>query len=92
MARPPLVPVDATSDASGTAAAIPNDYSALPLLLTVDEVATLLRTSRGAIYTMAERARLPGVRRVGRRLLVCRDTLLKWLRENRVPSPERSRR
>ena len=91
MATIPPVPIDATSDGSEPAA-LPNDYAALPLLLTVDEVAALLRTSRGAIYTMAERAKLPGVRHVGRRLLVCRDTLLKWLRETRVPSPERRRR
>jgi excisionase family DNA binding protein len=39
------------------------------MLLTADEVAELLRTSRKAVYAMVERGQLPGVRRVGRRLL-----------------------
>jgi excisionase family DNA binding protein len=66
--------------------------SEIPLLLTVDEAAELLRTSRKAIYAMAERAQLPGITRIGRRLLVRRDDLLAWLEERRVASPERLRR
>jgi excisionase family DNA binding protein len=60
-----------------------------PLLFTADEVADLLRTSRKAIYAMAERGQLPGVRRVGRRLLVRRAELLDWLDHNCAPSPRR---
>ncbi len=60
---------------------------ALPLLLTADEVAELLRTTRKAIYAMVERAMLPGATRVGRRLLIRRDDLLSWLNERRAPSP-----
>ena len=41
--------------------------SALPVFLTVDETADLLRTSRKAIYVMAERGQPPGVTRIGRR-------------------------
>jgi len=54
----------------------PND---LPTLLTVDETAWLLRTSRKAVYAMAERAQLPGVTRIGRRVLVRSRELLHWL-------------
>ena len=57
------------------------------LLLTVREVAELLRTSTGAIYTMVERGQLPGVRRVRRRILVDRRELLHWLDHNCAPSP-----
>ena len=52
---------------------------ALPRLLTADEAATLLRTSRRAVYAMAERAQLPGSIRIGRRLLIRRDEFLAWL-------------
>jgi excisionase family DNA binding protein len=51
----------------------------LPPLLTVDETAALLRTSRKAVYAMAERTQLPGVTRIGRRLLIRSGALLHWL-------------
>ena len=63
--------------------------SRTPVLLTPAEVAGLLRTSRKAIYTMIERAQLPGVVRIGRRVLVREDTLLDWLRQKSTPSLER---
>jgi excisionase family DNA binding protein len=64
----------------------------LPFLLTADETATLLRTTRKAIYARAERGLLPGVIRDGRRLLVRRDDLLSWLDERRAASPGGTRR
>ena len=42
-----------------------------------------------AIYTMIERAQLPGVVRIGRRVLVREDALLDWLRQKSTPSLER---
>ena len=68
------------------------DTSALPMLLTADETADLLRTTRAAVYAMAERGQLPGVTRIGRRLLVRRDVLLDWLDQKRAPSPKEARR
>lgn len=41
----------------------------LPILLTVDEAAELLRTSRRAIDAMIERRQLPGVIRIRRRVI-----------------------
>ena len=61
--------------------------TALPMLLTAAETAALLRTSRTAIYAMAERGQLPGVTRIGRRLLVRRDVLVDWLDQKHAPSP-----
>lgn len=63
----------------------------VPLFLTPGEVAEVLRTSRKAIYGLIERKALPGVVRVGRRVLVRRTTLLDSLREKEVSSPEERR-
>jgi excisionase family DNA binding protein len=60
----------------------------LPILLTVEEAATLLRTTRRAIYVMVDRRRIPGVTRIGRRVLIRSDVLLDWLDQKRAPSPE----
>jgi excisionase family DNA binding protein len=60
----------------------------LRVLLTVDETATLLRTTRRAIYAMIERRQLPGVIRIRRRVLFRADDLLHWLDQKRAPSPE----
>ena len=60
----------------------------LPHLLTVDEAAALLRTSRRAIYAMIERQYLPGVIRIRRRVLFRADDLLDWLDQKRASSPE----
>jgi excisionase family DNA binding protein len=60
----------------------------LPVLLTVDEAADLLRTSRRAIYAMIARRHLPGVVRIRRRVLVRSADLLDWLYQKRAPSPE----
>lgn len=60
----------------------------LPLLLTPLEVAELLRTTRAAIYSMTARAQLPGVTRIGGRLLFRSVDLLSWLNQKRAPSPQ----
>jgi excisionase family DNA binding protein len=60
----------------------------LPILLTVDEAADLLRTTRRAIYAMIERRQLPGVIRIRRRVLLRADDLLHWLDQKRAPSLE----
>jgi excisionase family DNA binding protein len=60
----------------------------LPVLLTVDEAANLLRTTRRAIYAMIARRQLPGVVRIRRRVLVRADDLLHWLDQKRVSSPK----
>ena len=58
----------------------------LPFLMTPAEVGRLLRKSRKAIYVMLERGQLPGLTRIGRRLLVRRDVLIDWLDQKRTPS------
>lgn len=61
----------------------------LPALLTTGEVAELLRTTRKAVYVMVARRQLPGVIRLGRRVLFREDALLDWLRQRTSPSLER---
>jgi excisionase family DNA binding protein len=63
-------------------------HVALPVLLTVDEAAVLLRTTRRAIYAMVERHHLPGVIRIRRRVLLRADDLLHWLDQKRASSPK----
>ena len=60
----------------------------LPMLLTIDEAAVLLRTSRRAIYAMIARRQLPGIVRIRRRVLVRSADPLDWLHQKRAPSPE----
>jgi len=56
-------------------------------LMTVPEVAELLRTTAKAIYHRIERGQLPGVVHDGDRILVRRTDLLRSLAEGRGPSP-----
>ena len=60
----------------------------VPALLTPSEVAGVIRTSKKAIYAMVERGQLPGIVRIGRRVLIREDALLDWLRQNTTPSLE----
>jgi excisionase family DNA binding protein len=60
----------------------------LPRLLTPDEVAASLRTSRKAVYAMVERAQIPVIR-IGRRVLVRERDLIEWLGQKLTPSLER---
>ena len=56
--------------------------------MTVSEVADLLRKTRKAAYTMVERGQLPGVVRIGRRVLISESDLVEWLRQKSAPSPK----
>lgn len=68
----------------------PTDFT-LPHFMTPAEVAQLLRTSRKAIYSMIERQQLPGVTRVGRRVLIRSQDLVDFLDHSRTSSQERTR-
>ena len=70
------------------AASAARPRESLRVLLTVDETATLLRTTRRAIYAMIARRQLPGVVRIRRRVLVRSADLLDWLHQKRAPLPE----
>ena len=61
------------------------EASGLPELLTAEDVAAWLKISVKAVYAKAERGKLPGMARVGRRLYFVRPALLHWLEQSRVP-------
>ena len=63
-----------------------------PMLLKVEEVAQLLRTTPKAVYTMVERHQLPGACRIGRRLLFSQQALVAWLLEKSGASSPRGDR
>jgi excisionase family DNA binding protein len=54
------------------------DLSDLPVVLTVDEVARVLRISRGSAFAAVRRGDIPSIR-IGRRILVPKETLIAWL-------------
>ena len=64
-----------------------NDPTGMPALLTAADVAATLRSTPRAIYVMVARGQLPGVIRIGRRLLFQQEALLDWLDQKATPSP-----
>jgi excisionase family DNA binding protein len=62
---------------------------ALPALLTSGEVAEVLRTTKKAVYAMVERGQIPGIIRLGRRVLFRQQALVDWLGQKSAPSSER---
>lgn len=60
------------------------------LLLTVPEVAALLRLTVKGIYAMVEARRIPFIK-VSNRVRFLRADVLRWLSENRVPTSEKDR-
>lgn len=49
------------------------------IVLTVDEVAELMRCNRKTVYTMVRKKRIPGVRHAGRCPRIHRETFMTWL-------------
>jgi excisionase family DNA binding protein len=67
-----------------------NPSTDLPPVLTVDELAALLRLDRKSIYEALARGQIPGARRIGRRYRIGRDAVLDWLRgQDRVSRARR---
>ena len=53
----------------------------LPQVLTVEEVADLMRVDRKTAYAAIADGCVPGVRRFGRCIRVSRDVFLRWLEQ-----------
>lgn len=63
-----------------------------PDVLTVDEVAALLRVDRKSIYAAVARGEVPGVLRLGRLIRFSREVVLRWIREGQTSSRTRRNR
>ncbi len=82
----PVTPEHASPRAKGRRAVpanLPPDESRLPLLLTVEEAAAILRKSVTAVYADLERNLVPGVVRLGRGIRLDRDAFLRGIRRGR---------
>ena len=55
------------------------DAVQLPAILTVAELAHLLRLNPKTIYEAVSRREIPGVLKVGRVIRISRDAVLQWL-------------
>jgi len=60
-------------------------------VLTVEELAVLLRLERKTVYAAIVRGDIPGVRRVGRSIRIFRHAVLDWLRTAHVRVPHQRR-
>jgi excisionase family DNA binding protein len=64
------------------------DRYGLPQVLKVAEAAVFLGLERKTVYAAIKRGDLPA-RRVGRRVVILRDVLLRWLASEERVVPER---
>lgn len=55
-----------------------------PQLLTVEEVARILRIGRDLAYQLAREGKIP-VLRLGRRMVIPRQTLMRWIETEANP-------
>jgi excisionase family DNA binding protein len=64
-----------------------------PAVLTVDELAALLRVNRKTVYDALSRGEIPGTRRLGATYRILRDAVLEWLAsgQDRVARSRRNR-
>ena len=61
-----------------TAAQAPARLEELPDICSVADVLTVFPVSRATLYRMADQGRLPTFR-VGRRILISREHLMRWI-------------
>jgi excisionase family DNA binding protein len=52
--------------------------ASVPAVLTVEELAALLRVNRKTVYDALSRGEIPGARRLGGRYRILRDAVIGW--------------
>ncbi len=75
----PLDPALNPPPREATREAIARDLTEAPAILTVDELADLLRVNRKTLYYALSRGEIPGARRIGATYRIYRDAVLTWL-------------
>lgn len=63
---------------------VPKDPSLLPLVLTVEEAANVLRLDKKTVYEAIRAKKFPA-RKVGARYCIYRDALINWLMGDPIP-------
>jgi excisionase family DNA binding protein len=81
MLRGITMPAETETEASGT------DFEHLPPVLTVPEMAKLLRIGRGSAYELVRSGGVPSVK-VGKLVRIPRDGLILWLSREKPPVHE----
>ena len=62
-----------------------------PQVLTVDEVAELLRVNRKTVYEAISKGEIPGVLKIGRKIRISRQAVVDWLAGNGQSRPKKRR-
>jgi excisionase family DNA binding protein len=70
----------------------PSSRHDLPIFLTVDELAKLLRVNRKTVHDALSRGEMPGAQRIGGTYRISRDAVLRWFAagQSRVPRTRRN--
>jgi len=55
------------------------DEASTPEVMTVEEVAALLRVNRKTVYAAIKANTIPGTRKIGTVIRVSRDAVLRWM-------------
>lgn len=93
--RPMRLPTGARLSESGLLVSPPAARGAdpvLPRVLTPDDLAKMLRVRRRSVYEAISRGDIPGVRRIGRKVRIDRDSVLAWMADGHGRAPRSSRR
>ncbi len=75
----PLEPSYAPSNDASTPQPEAREPPEPPPVLTVDELAAVLRVNRKTVYDALARNEIPGARRIGASYRILRDAVLEWL-------------
>jgi excisionase family DNA binding protein len=89
------VPGDPTYDLDAERAKplkLQESVKVLPAVLTVDELADMLRVNRKTLYASFRAGEIPGGRRIGAAIRFSRDAVLRWLAEGCTTRPPRGTR